>query len=98
MNKMLRNKVNMFRATDKVLDESKEQLAELPDFPEHHMLFQGNLKRIDGLDSKLESDTSGTTEDKEDLVDFLAGEAYKASIKLKALARKEGDKKLFAAL
>ena len=94
MNKKLRNKVTMFRATDTVLTESQEQLVDVPDFPEYHMQFQGNLKTIDELDGQLENDTSGTTEEKEDLSDLLAEEALKATIKLKALARKGGDKKL----
>jgi hypothetical protein len=94
MDKKSRNKVTMFRSTDTVLEESQDQMVDVQDFTEYHTEFQANLVKIDELDGKLASDTTGTTEEKEDSIDLVAGEALKASLRLKALARKLGDKKL----
>ncbi len=94
MDKKSRNRVNMFRATDTLLEESQEKMADVQDFAEYFAQFQGNLSTIDELDGQLESDATGITEEKGDSSDLLAEEALHASLRLKAFARKKGDKKL----
>lgn len=94
MDKQTRNKVNMYKATGKVLDDHEEQLQDLTDYTEINGKFRGNITEIDKLDSQLADDTSGITEEKDALGQQLAEEAMKMSLRLKAHARKLEDKSL----